>query len=123
MKRILFFILAVLLSTLSASASGYFKVNGIAYNYNTNYLSDATYFCVVSGSDKKNAISIPSRVTYRDYSLPVTEISSQAFKDYTNLTSVTIPSSVTQIGYSAFEGCTSLTSVVLPNSITVISEA
>ena len=108
MKRILFFTLAVLLSTLSASA---FKVDGIAYSYNTTYLSDATYFCVVSGSDKKNAISIPSRVTYRGYTLPVTRIQSQAFRDYTGLTSVTIPSTITSIASDAFSGCTGLTSV------------
>ena len=122
MKRTIFLMLAVLLSALSASAY-VCKVDGIAYNYNTTYLSDATYFCVVSGSDRKNAISIPSRVTYSGYTLPVIQIASDAFKDYTNLTSVTIPSSVTQIYKSAFAGCTSLTSVVLPNSITVISEA
>lgn len=122
MKRTIFLMLAVLLSTLSASAYN-FKVDGIAYGYNTYYLRDATYFYVNSGSDKKNAISIPSRVTYDGYTLPVTEIGENAFKDYTNLTSVTIPSSVTQIYKSAFAGCTSLTSVVLPNSITVISEA
>ena len=110
MKRILFFTLAVLLSTLSASAYD-FKVDGIAYEYNATYLSDATYFFVVSGSDKKNAISIPSRVTYSGYTLPVTKIKPQAFKNYTNLTSVTIPSSITSIASDAFSGCTGLTSV------------
>ena len=103
MKRILFFTLAVLLSTLSASAYD-FKVDGIAYDYNTRYLSDATYFFVVSGSDKKNAISIPSRVTYSGYSLPVILIGSDAFKNYTNLTSVTIPSTITSIDGDAFSG-------------------
>ena len=122
MKRILFFTLAVLLSTLSASAYD-FKVDGIAYSFNNSYKPNATYFYVARGSDKKNAISIPSRVTDGGYTLPVATIAVEAFKDYTNLTSVSIPSSVTLIGYSAFEGCTSLTSVTLPNSITVISEA
>lgn len=123
LKRTLFLMLAVLLSTLSASAYD-FKVDGIAYWCNGVYLSDSRYCYVTTGSDRNlEHITIPSRVTCNGYTLPVTEIEEKAFKDYTNLTSVTIPSSVTQIGYSAFEGCTSLTSVVLPNSITVISEA
>lgn len=108
MKRTIFLMLVVLLSTLSASA--YFKVDGIAYWYDTNYLRDATFFYVVKGSDRKNAISIPSYVT-NGKTLPVVIISSQAFTDYTNLTSVSIPSTITEIGSGAFYGCTGLTSV------------
>ena len=110
MKRTIFLMLAVLLSTLSASAYD-FKVDGIAYDYNTHYSSTATSCYVVSGSDKKNAISIPSRVTSGYYTLPVIRIASDAFKDYTNLTSVTIPSTITSIAGDAFSGCTGLTSV------------
>ena len=40
-----------------------------------------------------------------------------AFKDCTELPSVTIPNSVTSIGTSAFEGCSKLTSVKIPNSV------
>ena len=86
-------------------------MNGIAYDYNTHYVPTATSCYVVSGSDKKNAISIPSRVTSGSYTLPVIRIASDAFKDYTNLTSVTIPSTITSIAGDAFSGCTGLTSV------------
>ena len=111
MKRTIFLMLAVLLSTLSASASGRFKVDGIAYYYDTYYLGDATCYYVNTGSDRKNTISIPSRVTYNGYTLPVTQIISHAFKDYTNLTSISIPSTITSISSTAFSGCTGLTSV------------
>ena len=50
----------------------------------------------------------------------ISEISCEAFKDLTGLTSITIPDSVTRIGYSAFEGCTSLTSITIPDSVTRI---
>ena len=41
----------------------------------------------------------------------VSAISSNVFKDNTNITSVSIPETVTQIGESAFNGCTALTAV------------
>lgn len=122
MKRILFITLAVLLSTLSASAYD-FKVDGIAYDYDVS-LSNARYCYVVSGSDKNiRHLNIPSRVTYNGYTLPVTSINYHAFYNYTNIKSVTIGNSVTYIGVYAFEGCTGLTSITIPNSVTEIGSS
>ena len=109
MKRILFFTLAVLLSTLSASA---FKVDGIAYSYNGSSLSDSRYCYVTTGSDPNlEHITIPSYVTYNGYTLPVTGINNDAFKNYTSIKSITIGNSVTSIVSSAFSGCTGVKSV------------
>lgn len=107
MKRILFITLAVLLSTLSASAYN-FKVDGIAYRYDGRYLSTSTYCYVYEGSDYKDVISIPSHVTYEGKTLPVTSISVSAFKGRKSLTSVIIPNSVTSINEDAFYGCSGL---------------
>ena len=52
----------------------------------------------------------------------VTTIGENAFRDCSNLTSVTIPNSITEIGGRAFEGCFALTSVTIPNSVTTIGE-
>ena len=49
----------------------------------------------------------------------VTSIDSWAFA-FTDLSSVTVPSSVTMIGDSAFNGCDNLQSVSIPSSVTVI---
>ena len=62
------------------------------------------------------ALVIPS--TLNNY--PVTSIGWIAFHDCTNLTRVTIPSSVANIGDYAFWNCTNLTSVTIPNSVTNI---
>ena len=50
----------------------------------------------------------------------ITNISSYAFADCTNLTSITIPNSVTTISQLAFADCSSLTSVTIPDSVTAI---
>lgn len=113
MKRILFITLAVLLSTLSASAYK-FKVDGIAYNY---YKKEAY---VVKGGDYTGSITIPKTVTYNGVTYTVTEIGNYAFNNCTDLISVTLPNSVVQIGYAAFESCTALTSISIPNSVTSI---
>ena len=52
----------------------------------------------------------------------VTSIGASAFRDCSNLISVTIPDNVTTIGEYAFEYCGSLTNVTIPNSVTTIGE-
>lgn len=108
MKRTLFLMLAVLLSTLSASAYD-FKVDGIAYNYYSPYdVNRYNYYVkVAKGGDYTGSITIPNKVG----SLKADCIESDAFTGCTGLTSITIPNSVCSIDYGAFDGCTGLTSV------------
>lgn len=53
----------------------------------------------------------------------VTSISSAAFDDCEDLTSVTIPSNVTSIGRYAFSGCSGLTNVTIQNGVNEIGDA
>ena len=115
MKRILFITLAVLLSTLSASAV-VFNVNGIAYCL----LDGGKSVFVTQGGDYTGSVIIPERVSHQGSTYPVTEIGRSAFNSCTGLTSVTIPNSVTEIGEQVFFECTGLTSVIIGTSVTSI---
>ena len=53
----------------------------------------------------------------------MTEIGADAFRNLTNLASVTLPKGVTTISFHAFQECTSLTSVTLPENLRTISNS
>ena len=96
----------------------YFKTvdNGVVVTYPSGN-SSAPY----SGYNTPTGnLIIPSTVTYYSMSFSVTSIDTNAFRNCSNLTSVTIPNTVTSIGYTAFYGCSGLTSVTIPNSVTSI---
>ncbi len=52
----------------------------------------------------------------------ISQIKSYAFYGCIGLTSVTIPNSVTTIGECAFRGCTGLTELIIPNSVVSLGE-
>lgn len=96
--------------SLNGSPWGARSVNG--YMEGNLVYSDETKTNLIACSKAiKGELEIPNSVT---------NIGNTAFRDCTELTTITIPNSVTNIGYSAFDGCTNLTSVNIPNSVTNI---
>ncbi|MBE6801826.1 MAG: hypothetical protein E7530_02955 [Ruminococcaceae bacterium] len=87
------------------------------YNDNSNWDNGVLY---IGGHliDAKTSIN-------GDYEIKVgtNTIHAYAFKNCTNLTSITIPDSVKNIGSSAFENCSSLTTVTIPNSVISIGDS
>ena len=88
---------------------------------NINFLlgREAKRAYLIEGSQALGAVDLPAMVEGAEVSL----ISDSAFRDCTNLTSITIPDSVTSIGESAFRDCASLTSITIPDGVTSIGNA
>ncbi len=93
-------------ASVTASEGLYFYNNG-----------DGTCYVRGIGSCTDTDIVIPS---ISPNGQRVTSIGSNAFKDCTDIKSVTIPDSVTEIKGNAFYQCTSLTRVTFGNSVTSI---
>lgn len=67
-------------------------------------------------------ITIPESFTFEGKEYTVTELYEEAFKDITEIESITIPGSVRNIGASAFYGCTNLRNVTLENGLISIQD-
>lgn len=74
-------------------------------------------YCTVTGIGTCTDTEIVIPATYEGYD--VREVGKQAFAS-TNLTSITIPSSVTSIGEGAFSGCTQLQRITLDHPVNSI---
>ena len=80
---------------------------------------DGYNYYYTSYPDLTEAI-IPETVEYEGRPYPVTSIGYGAFKNSTNLKSVSIPNSVTIIWDDAFNQCNALTEINIPNSVEII---
>ena len=85
---------------------------------------------VITGKGKMNDYLYRNRLPWYKYDIKriiigdgATTIGEAAFKDCSNLTSVTIPNSVTTIGRHAFDECTNLQKVNIGNSVKTIGIA
>ena len=94
--------------------------DGITYASIGTANSNSSGNGTTSGTSLSGPLIIPSTVTDDTGSYTVKKIRQRAFKQCSNLTSVTIPDSVTYIGISAFQFCTGLTSVIIPDSVKII---
>src|SRR5271170_1262951 len=106
------------LGMLAGSAQDAYSTNadGSIYTYSTNDDGSAN---IEAYAGPPWVVTIPTNIN----GLTVTTIGTNAFNNYTSLTSVTIPNSVISIGVDAFAFCSGLTSVTIPNSVTTIGVA
>ena len=71
---------------------------------------------VTNATPARGRLTIPSSLG----GYPVSGIGNYAFRNASDLVSISIPAEVTMIGYDAFYGCRSLLEVVLPDSLQTI---
>ena len=123
MKKLLTLLMAIVITTISASAYD-FMVNGLCYDKDGTSVT-VTYqnYSSPRYSNLSGPLTIPESVTYGGKTYSVTSIGNCAFSGCTGLTSVTIPNSVTSISDHAFSDCTGLTEVTIPNSVTRIGSS
>ena len=127
MKQIYILLIALLMG-LSANA----ETSGTCGPDLRWHLTDNAVL-TISGKGKMYDYSYDNRAPWDNYNKRIikriiigdgiTTIGGYAFRDCSNLTSVTIPNSITTIGVAAFADCSALTSVTIPNSVTTIGEA
>ena len=108
--------LLTLTMTVSVASYAQTEIGGLCYNLNSATKAAE----LVSTETVFEDLTIPSSVFYDGETYSVTAIGYNAFKDNTNLESVTIPNSVKSIDQYAFENCYYLSSVTLSNSLTSI---
>lgn len=109
-----------------------FAMQALAYDFEV----DGIYYWINYGEDPEVRVGhcsqpgwgcyagdvvIPETVTYDGITYTVTQIGFWAFKDCTELTSISFPSTLTFIGERAFEGCTSLYDIHIPNTVTRVN--
>lgn len=99
-----------------------------------DFEADGLYFTITSPKDltvsvdgavnkDTDKVVIPRTVVYKNKTLTITSVGSEAFMGYKNLQSISFPNTVLSIGESAFEEDKLLADVVLPDSLSFIGSA
>ena len=114
MKSFRIALLLMLILNLNLSAKS-FKVNGIVYE---TWIDNTVR--VIGGESSLRKVVIPDSVIYDGVNYKVVEINTGAFRR-SQITSVTIPSSVVNVLNDVFYYCDSLTTVVFEDSKDPIS--
>ena len=115
MKKLMAFVVTLIgISSFASSYRDGFVINDVEWGYVV--ANGKAQICDVrakGGAWLTGAVSVPNEVAGYE----VTEIGSQAFKNESKITSISIPDGVRLVGSSAFSGCAALQSVSFPASL------
>lgn len=77
---------------------------------------------VVTEGNYAGDIKIPQSISYDGKNIEVISIGKYAFKECTELKSVSLPNTVTSISFGAFQDCCNVKTIEIPNSVSNIDE-
>lgn len=119
MKKLHKSIIYSFLLSISLTSFAYdFEADGFFYNViNQEGKEVEVTYETTSYNTYSGVVNIPSTASYNGETYNVTRIGASAFKDCTDLISVTIPNSVTHIGKYAFYVCTNIRSLTIGSSV------
>ena len=111
------FVVLVVIMIMTTSSAMAEVIDGLRYNLDSD-TKTATLLPKKNGSYSGDII-IPEKVKGNDgVEYVVTALADICFTGCSDLTSITIPSSVTSLGERCFAVCSSLTSITIPSSVT-----
>lgn len=113
-------LLAFVICGLTAFSQS-FEVDGILYEIKSP--TELTVSVIKNANKYSGRINIPSEVIYDNKTYRVISIGISAFSSCSDITSISIPSSIISIGENAFNGCSGLTSVTIPEGATTIGNS
>ena len=94
------------------------RIDGIKYT-----LDKSGKVVLEKGKNVRGTLVIPSEVTIKGRTYPVSVIGESAFEDCDELQSVILPENLSQIDFWSFKNCTNLRSVTFPSSMKRIGVA
>ena len=124
-KGFVMLVVLMLMTTSSAMAQEpkFEVIDGFRYLLESD-TKTATLVPKTDGKYSGDIIIIPEKVKGNDgVEYIVASLGNSCFKDCSDLTSITIPSSVTSLGKSCFSDCWRLTSITIPSSVTSLGES
>lgn len=121
-KHFIITLLALLTSITASAYNTWTDANGTVWNFTTSGSTACIfngYTTAISGTIPAD-LTIPTTLYVGETPYTVTSIGKYAFQNCSNLTSVTIPSSMTLIVSDSFNGCSDLTSVTILSDVITI---
>ena len=118
MKKILLFLLTLLLPLVTSAAYLTFQVDGIYYEQREAADEFVSVTYTPTGVAKYTGdVVIPAAVTYSGKTYPVKRIGQWAFWECTGLKTIVLPEGLEAIDNSSFYGCTQLKAVTFPSTL------
>ena len=121
-KRLLLCLTPALVGLLALPVSALPLMTPDGFLYDLDLTNKTARLAALTSAFNQTELVIPATVTSSDVEYAVTEISTAACQNKTEVTSITIGENVVTIADNAFYGCSAVTSVTLPEALRTIGQ-